>query len=184
VSKPEFSVAVVALAGVLLFGILKGVLLAVVVSLLMLLSSVAQPHVAVLGRIPGTRRYSDLERHPDNQQIPGALLFRVEASIVYFNVDHVRNILWEKITVADGLRLVVCDLSTSPYVDDAGAGMLTALSKDLNLRGVSLRIVEAHAKARDFLRAEGLEDRVGYLGRRMSIEQAIIESQPGTEQKD
>ena len=54
VSRFEFSVAMVALAGVLLLGILQGVLLAVIVSLLMLLATAARPHVAVLGRIPGT----------------------------------------------------------------------------------------------------------------------------------
>ena len=80
VSRFEFSVSMVALFGVLLLGILKGVLLAVVVSLLMLLASAAKPHVAFLARIPGTRRYSDAERHPENEPIPGVLIFRVEAA--------------------------------------------------------------------------------------------------------
>ena len=75
----------------------------------------------------------------------------------------------------DSLRLVVCDLSNSPYVDVAGAGMLAALQKELRARGIQLRIVEAHAQARDLLRAEGLEEQVGYFGRHMSVEQAIVE---------
>ena len=79
----------VGLGGVLLLGIVKGVLLAVVVSLLLLLATAARPHVAFLGRIPGTRRYSDLDRHPDNELIPGVLVFRAEASLLYFNVEHV-----------------------------------------------------------------------------------------------
>jgi SulP family sulfate permease len=54
--------------------------------------------------------------------------------------------------------------------------MLTALRQDLLKRDVQLRIVEAHAKARDLLRAEGLEEQVGYLGRHISVEQAIAES--------
>ena len=70
VSRFEFSVAMVALAGVLLLGILQGVLLAVIVSILMLLATAARPHVAVLGRIPGTARFSDLARHPDNRNDP------------------------------------------------------------------------------------------------------------------
>jgi MFS superfamily sulfate permease-like transporter len=165
----------VALLGVLLLGILKGVLVAVVVSLLVLLATAARPHVAFLGRIPGTRRFSDLERHPDNEVIAGVLVFRVEASLLYFNVDHVRYHLWAKISELDSLRLVVCDLSNSPYIDVAGAAMLAALQNDLSSRGVLLRIVEAHARTRDLLRAEGLEEQVGYLGRYMSIDQAIIE---------
>ena len=175
VSRFEFSIAMVALLGVLLLGILKGVLLAVIASLLMLITTAARPRIAFLGRIPGTRRFSDLDRHPDNEVIPGVLIFRVQASLLYFNVDHVRNRVWERIFATDSLRLVVCDLSNSPYVDVAGAGMLAALQKELTARGIQLRIVEAHAQARDLLRAEGLEEQVGYFGRHMSVEQAIVE---------
>jgi MFS superfamily sulfate permease-like transporter len=80
VSRLEFTVAMVALAGVLLLGILQGVLLAAVASILMLLRRAAAPHVAFLGRIPNTRRFSDLERHPDNEPPAGVLAFRVESS--------------------------------------------------------------------------------------------------------
>jgi high affinity sulfate transporter 1 len=175
VSRFEFVIAIVALAGVLLFGILIGVLMAVVISILMLLSSAARPHVAFLGRIPGSHRYTDIERHPDNELIPGVLIFRIEASLLYFNVDHVRTVVWQKVSEEHSLRLVVCDLSNSPYVDVAAAKMLAALHQDLVKRGVQLRIVEAHARARDLLRAEGLEDQVGYFGRHMSVDQAITE---------
>ena len=137
--------------------------------------AVARPHVAILGRIPGTRRYTDLERHPDNETIPGVLIFRVEASLLYFNVDHVRKAVSASIQNADPLRLVVCDLSNSPYVDVAGAAMLNSLSKELAAREVTFRIVEARAKVRDLLRAEGLEAQVGYLGRHMSVDQALVE---------
>jgi high affinity sulfate transporter 1 len=175
VSRFEFSIAMVAFAGVLLLGILKGVLLAVVASILVLLAAVARPHVAFLGRIPGTHRFTDLERHPENEIVPGVLIFRVEASLLYFNVDHVRNCVWARISENDSLRLVVCDLSNSPYVDVAGAAMLAELHKELSHRGIQLRIVEAHAKPRDLLRAQGLEEQVGYFGRHMSVEQAIVE---------
>jgi MFS superfamily sulfate permease-like transporter len=103
------------------------------------------------------------------------MIFRVEASILYFNVDHVRNRVAETIASAESIRLVVCDLSTSPYVDVAGAAMLTALHSELSTRGIQLRIVEAHANTRDLLRAEEIEEKVGYLGRHMSIDQAIVE---------
>jgi SulP family sulfate permease len=175
VSKLEFSVAMVALLGVLVFGILKGVLLAVIASILMLLSAVARPHVAFLGRIPGTQRFTDIGRHPDNEIIRDALIFRVEASLLYFNADHVRKTVWANVVTDESLRLVVCDLSNSPYVDVSGAGMLNSLSEDLAARDITLRIVEAHARVRDLLRAEGLEKQVGYLGRHLSVEQAVVE---------
>jgi high affinity sulfate transporter 1 len=180
-SRFEFSIAIVALMGVLLLGILKGVLLAVIVSLLVLIATAARPHVAFLGRIPSTHRFSDLSRHADNEPVPGVLIFRVEASLLYFNVDYVRSHVWAAVSAADSLRLVVCDLSNSPHVDVAGAAMLETLHKELASRGVQLRIVEAHAKVRDLLRAKGLEDQVGYFGRHMTVEQAINEYEQSVE---
>ena len=174
VSRFEFRIAMVALVGVLLLGILKGVLLAVVASLLMLIARTARPHVAFLGRIPGTRRFSDLERNPDNETVPGLLLFRVEASLLYFNVEYVRQAVRQRLGAAtEPIRLVVCDLSTSPYVDTAGARMLSALHRDLASLGIQFRLVEAHAAVRDILRAEGLDEQVGPIDRRTSVDDVI-----------
>jgi sulfate permease, SulP family len=177
VSRFEFKISMVALIGVLLLGILNGVLVAAIASLLMLLAGAARPHVAFLGRIPGTRRFSDLERHPDNEELPGIVIFRVEASLLYFNSDHVRRVVWERIKATPLVRLIICDLSDSPFVDVAGARMLADLHLEVAKRDIQLRIVEAHAKVRDLLRAEGLEERVGYFGRHISADQAIVEFQ-------
>jgi sulfate permease, SulP family len=177
VSRLEFKISMVALVGVLLLGILKGVLLAAIASLLMLLAGAAHPHVAFLGRIPGTRRYSDLERHPDNEELPSIVIFRVESSVLYFNADHVRQVVWGRIEASPPLVLAVCDLSDAPRVDVAGARMLAGLHRDLAKRGIGMRVVEAHATVRDLLRAEGLEEQIGYLGRHMSVDQALAEFQ-------
>jgi high affinity sulfate transporter 1 len=180
VSRFEFSVSTVAFAGVLLLGILKGVMLAVVVSMLLLIRRAAQPHVAFLGRIPGTRGFSDMERNPDNEGIPGALIFRVEAALLYFNVEHVREAVWQKIRSAEApLALVVCDLSNSPAVDLAGARMLAKLHEALKAQGIRLRLVSAHAAVRDMLRAEGLEESIGYFGRRISVADVVDEFRSG-----
>ena len=176
VSRFEFAVSMVAFAAVLLLGILKGVMVAVLVSLLLIIRRAAHPHVAVLGRIPGTRRYSDVERNPDNVTVPGALLFRVESSLLYFNVEHVREVVWQRIrSAAEPPKLVVCNLSTSPYVDLAGARMLAKLHEDLAAAGIRLRLVGAHASVRDILRAEGLEERVGPISREVAMADVVDE---------
>ncbi len=177
VSRSEFRIAIIALVGVLLLGILKGVLFAAVVSLLILIAGASHPHVAFLGRIPGSNRFSDLARHPDNEVLPGILIFRIESSLLYFNVDHVRRVVLEGIKAASHLNLVICDLSESPIVDVSGGKMLSELYQELSNLQVHMRIVSAHGNVRDLLRALGLEDQVGHIGRRMSIEQAIAESQ-------
>jgi high affinity sulfate transporter 1 len=178
--RREFAVAAVAMFGVLGSGILRGVLIGAVVSLLLLLRRAARPHVAFLGRIPGTSRFSDRERHADNQPVPGALLFRCEASLLYFNVDAVRDQVWAQCrALGDRLRLVVCDLSTSPHVDVAGAEMLAGLHEDLAKQGVPFRVVEARAGARDMLRLEGLEEKLGGVGRRWSLAQVVEDFERG-----
>jgi len=174
VSRFEFRVAMVAFVAVLLEGVLRGVLFAALVSILMLLRRAAGPHVAFLGRIPGTRRFSDLQRHPDNERIEGVLAFRVEASLLYFNVENVlRAVLDQLRSEGSSVRLVVCDLSTSPYVDLAGARMLESLSDELAKRNVLLRVTDARASVRDLLRAQGADEKVGGVNRFASVADVV-----------
>jgi len=180
VSRFEFGVSMAAFAAVLLLGILKGVIVAVLVSLLLLIRRAANPHVAFLGRIPGTRTYSDMERNPDNEAVPGALIFRVEAALLYFNVEHVRDAVWGRIRSAAPPKLVVCDLSTSPMVDLAGARMLATLQTEFQAAGIRLRLVGAHAAVRAILRAEKMDERVGDFGRRTLVSDVIEEFRGAT----
>jgi sulfate permease, SulP family len=172
--RAEFTVAIAALLGVLTSGLLRGVLIGAIISLVQLLRRASRPHVAFLGRIPGARRFSDIARHPDNEAIRGALLFRTEASLLYFNVDYVRDTVMKRVSeMGAGLRLAVCDLSTSPHVDLAGAQMLMGLYEQLASANVRLQIVEARASVRDRLQAEGVEDKVGRIGRFRSLADAV-----------
>jgi SulP family sulfate permease len=177
VHKTDFIIALIAMVGVIVFGILKGVLLAAVITLILMIKAVSNPHVAFLGRIPGTNRYTDISRHPDNELIPGVLLFRVEASLLYFNVDNIRNVVWSKILEMDSsLKTVIMDLGTSPYVDRAGAKMIKRLYFDLQTIGISLRIAEALATVRDLLRSEEIEHLVGHISRKDSIDDIVKDS--------
>ncbi|HEY2341904.1 MAG TPA: SulP family inorganic anion transporter, partial [Chthoniobacteraceae bacterium] len=121
IHRPEFVIAAAALLGVLWEGLLKGVLIGAVISLVLLIRRASTPHVAFLGRIPGARRYSDLERHTDNEPIPGLLAFRIESGIVYFNTEHIFDTVIARLEASGaGVRCVICDLSTSAFVDMAG----------------------------------------------------------------
>ena len=177
ISRMEFSVAMIAFAGVIVFGILKGVVLASVASVALILMAISDPHIAFLGRIPGTRRYTDIGRHPDNELIPGLLLFRVEASVLYFNVENIRARVWSEIqNSGKTLKEVIWDFSTSPYVDTAGAVLIKKLYLDLKAKGISFKIAEAHAEVRDILRAEEIEHLMGHISRKVSIDDLITES--------
>src|SRR5262249_37886448 len=86
--RSAFVVASAAFAGVLTFGLLRGVMLGALISLVQLVRVSSHPHVALLGRIPGTRRFSDRDRHEDNELIPNVMIFRPESVLIYFNVDN------------------------------------------------------------------------------------------------
>ena len=174
VSRMEFSVAIIALAGVIIFGLLEGVMIAAIASLIMLIKAVSDPHIAFLGRIPGTKRYTDIIRHPDNEIIHGVLMFRIEASVLYFNIENIYNRIWEKILESDEtLQTVIWDFSTTPYVDVAGARLIKRLYLDLKSKGISLKIAEAHASVRDMLRAEETEYLLGHISRKVSVDDLV-----------
>ncbi len=168
VSRIDFYAAAIALLGVLLLGILEGILLAALASMLMLLYGATRPHVAFLGRVPGTEQFSDLARHPENETLPPSVIaFRPEMSVLYVNADAVLEAVSSRLRGADALavRLVVCDLSASPYLDLAGARMLHDLHGELAARGVALRVVGARGRVRDLLRADGLDEKLGGIDR-------------------
>jgi high affinity sulfate transporter 1 len=173
-SKKEFLVAMIALVGVLLFGILKGVMIAAIMSIILMIQQVAKPHVAKLGRIGTSDRYSDIERHPNNMLIPGILILRIEASVLYFNCDYLRDVVMARLANETlKPRLVVIDLSASPMVDVGGSKMLLQLSNTLLEQGISLRFVEALASVRDILRKQGLENVTGHISRSTTIEDEV-----------
>jgi high affinity sulfate transporter 1 len=170
ISRLEFNVAMVAFVGVLLLGILKGVTISAIASILFLLRMMARPHVSVLGRIQGSTRFSDSIRHPSNERFPGLFLFRVEAPLLYFNVNAVKTSVLEALRrETTPVRLAVCDLSTSPYIDAAGAKMLEQLVEEMEREGIQLKVAEAHAEAREILRATGISESLGGVSRHTAL---------------
>ncbi len=171
ISRLDFYAAAIALGAVLALGILDGILLAAAASILLLLMRVSYPHVAYLGRKPGTNLYSDVARHPENEPLAGVIAFRPEASLIYVNAESVLEGVLDHLRSAPSpIRLVVCDLSASPYLDLAGARMLHNLHDGLAARGISFRIVGAHGAVRDLVRAEGIDQKVGGVSRALTLD--------------
>ena len=175
-SKMEFGIAIIALVGVLYFGILKGVILAVILSLLFIIRKTANPTVAVLGKIGDKQAYSDISRHPDNKEIPGLLILRVESSILYFNAEDILH----KITAAldarsPGIKQVVIDLSPASYVDVAGSKMLVQLAGMLTEKGISLKLADVLSGVRDILRKQNMEAVIGHIHRYSNLPEVVNE---------
>src|SRR5690349_20237018 len=172
--RPEFVVAIAAFGGVLTFGLLDGVMIGAAISLVQLVRVSSRPHVALLGRIPGTRRFSDRDRHPDNELIPGVLIFRPESGLVYFNIDNVCETILNRVDgEATPPRLVVVDLSAAALVDMQSAHALAAMAEELSSRGVRLQAVEPRSSVRDRLRHEAVDRKLGGVDRFTTVADVI-----------
>jgi high affinity sulfate transporter 1 len=172
--RTEFVVAIAAIIGVLGQGLLRGVMIGAIISLVLLIHRASRPHVALLGRIPGTRRFSDRERHPDNELIPGVMIFRPESGIMYFNMDHVRDRIVSRVRAEPTApSLVVLDLSAAPRVDMHSAQMLGSVALELGAAGIQVQAVEARSSVRDRLRNEGVDDELGGINRFTSVADAL-----------
>ena len=127
-SRAEFFVAIAAMFGVLGAGPVNGVLLGAAISIVLLLRQAARPRVVELARVPGTTYFADRVRHPENEAIPGVLVVRCEAALLYFNAEFVRERVLELLSARqDPVRLIVFFLGAVPRIDLAGAELVADL---------------------------------------------------------
>jgi sulfate permease, SulP family len=161
-NRGEFAVAITALLGVLGSGLLMGVLIGAVLSIVLLLHRAMQPPATELGRVPGTDYFADRIRHPKNERIPGVFIFRSDGGIFYFNAEHVSDrflgLLGER---EDEIKLAIYFMGTVPMLDMAGVEFLTELRETLHKRGIGLRLAEARSTVRETLRRGGFEQHYG-----------------------
>ena len=163
-SRAEFCVAIAALLGVLGSGPVNGVLLGAAISIVLLLRQAARPRVTELTRVPGTTYFADRSRQPDNESITGVLVVRCESALLYFNVEYVRERVFEILSRReDAIRLVVLFLGAVPKIDLAGAELIADLHRSLCARGLEFRVADAHGEVRDALRRIGFEREHGIL---------------------
>lgn len=170
--KGEFNIALVAILGVLVFGILKGVLIAALFSILVLIVRSKNPHVAILGQIPGTDVFSDIERNPTNTEIPGLKILRIESNLLYFNAEFVEHQILI-LSNSPEVHTVILDLSSCPFVDITGGKTLVKINEELKSQNKELKIVGALAEVRDILRKLHLEEEIGKISRRDTIKDAV-----------
>src|SRR6266404_5208057 len=164
--RSEFVVAAAAFGGVLTFGLLDGVMIGVAISLVQLVRVSSRPHIALLGRIPGTRRFSDCDRHADNELIPRVMIFRPESALIYFNVDNVCDAILNRVHAQEiPPKLVVLDLSAAALVDMQSAYALASLADELTAEGIKFHAVEPRSSVRDRLRHAHVDGRLGGIDR-------------------
>jgi MFS superfamily sulfate permease-like transporter len=162
VRRADAALAVACFLGVAFLGVIPGILLAVVLSLLDFVRRAWQPHEAVLGRAEGVKGYHDVTRYPQAKQIPGLLLYRWDAPLFFANADTFRERIVELVDGAEPPVLwVVVAAEPITDVDTTAADAIAELDTELGERGVELAFAEMKDPVKDRLQRYGLRASIG-----------------------
>jgi high affinity sulfate transporter 1 len=157
----EFRWAAVAALGVLLFGTLRGIVVAIVVSLIGLASQTAHPRVYAIGRKRGADVLRPLSpEHPDDETFEGLLVARPEGRIFFVNAENVAGQL-EALVARYQPRVLALDMSRVPDIEYSALQMLIEGERRLTARGLEFWLVGLNPDALEVVRRAGLAERLG-----------------------
>jgi high affinity sulfate transporter 1 len=166
VRPAEFLLSAASAVGVVTLGALWGIVVAVGLSLAEFIRRAWRPHDAVLGRVPHTKGYHDIDRHPEAELIPGLIIYRFDAPIFFANADHLRRRVR---SVIDGRRASGAEvhrllLAAEPItdVDTTGAELLRRLVDELRDEGIDVAFAGLKGPVKDRLRSYGVYDLIGH----------------------
>jgi SulP family sulfate permease len=160
--RSELILALATTAAVLVFGVLYGVLVAIVLSILDLLRRVARPHDAVQGFVPGIAGMHDIEDYPQANLEPGLLVYRYDAPLFFANADNFRERALIAVNEFPGaVEWFVLNAEANVEVDLTALDALGQLRADLERRGIVFAMARVKQELRDELEAAGLLDKIG-----------------------
>jgi SulP family sulfate permease len=179
-------VAVLTSIGVVVFGVLPGILVGIALSLLKVLSQLAHPQDALLGRVPGSPALHDIGDDESAQTIPGLVVYRFYGPLAFANarffIERLEYFLGREI---QPVRQIILDARAIPDIDVTAAEQLAAFIARLRERGIKLVVAEAHLPLREAAIQLGLGDtfaeHTGYLKLSAAVaefEQPSINSNP------
>jgi SulP family sulfate permease len=162
VKRSDLAMLLVTFAATLGLGIEEGILVGVGASLGVLVFRTTRPHVAVLGRLPNTRSWRNVNRFPEAETVPGVLAVRLDAQLYFGNVNFLSETL-ERLEqrAAAPLRAVVIDASGINQVDASAESALREILDGYRRRGVELYLAGVIGPVRDVLSRSGLSDEIG-----------------------
>jgi high affinity sulfate transporter 1 len=173
-SRTDFALAMTALSGVVLAGMLAGLFLAVSLSLALVLYRSSRPHITVRGRMSGRAAFADIERNPGVEQIPGLLIVRPAVPLFFANAEAARSQILALVARSRSpLNAVLIDMSASADLDVASTDMLGSLVEDLAERSLDLWLAAPQEVTRDRIRQRGLLQRMGDDHLYLSVSDAV-----------
>ncbi len=169
----------VAFFATLFLGIEIGILVAVVASMLVVFARISMPHTAVLGRVPGTTTYRNVERFPEVETSERICIIRIDAALSFVNATPVKQLLLERAQAMDEVAgAVVVDASGINDMDATGAETLAEVLDEYDDLDVPFHMTDVKGPVRDVMRRAGLWDRLG-VRLHPSLDDAIVALEAG-----
>ncbi|MGZ4133176.1 MAG: SulP family inorganic anion transporter [Actinomycetota bacterium] len=155
IRRTALALSLVGTVGVVLFGVLQGIVIAIVLSILLFFRRSWWPHGEVLGRAPGLDGWHDLDRYPDAQEEPDVVVFRWEAPLFFANAGIFRQQV-RRLARRRKPRWIVLQCEAVTDIDVTAADMLERLDRELNAQGVRVAFVELRDRLKDLILRYGL----------------------------
>jgi len=169
----EFSWAVASLAGVLLLGTLRGIVVSVLLSFLALAFHGSRWPVFVLGRKPGTNIFRPRsQEHPEDETFPGLLLLKTEGMIHFANIQRVADLMWPFVHEYKP-RVIVLDCSAIPDLEYSALKRLVEAQRKLQQLGISLWLAGLNPEPLQLIQKSLLGHTLGRAGMYFDVEQAV-----------
>ena len=161
VQRFDFWIAVAAIVGTLIFGVLAGVIIGIGLSLLWLVGVATHPEMPVLGRERGTQVFREVDEHPDDDVVPGVAVIRFDGGLFFATADALEDRLRETIHSTPGLTGIVLDCGGINFVDSQGAAKMADIVDLAREAGVTLRLARLKPAVRATLARDGVIERIG-----------------------
>jgi high affinity sulfate transporter 1 len=154
----EFALAAIVIVGELTLGVLQGIALGVVLALLMLIYRTSHPHGAVLGQLPGTEAYRNIQRRPEAITFPGLLIWRAGGDLFFASIGHFDAGLQTALAESQPpARHVLLDMDSVNFTDSSACDELLSLIKELQGRAISVAFARVRDSVRERMRLTGIE---------------------------
>jgi high affinity sulfate transporter 1 len=161
-SRWEFAIALIVVAGELTLGVLHGIALGVLLSLLLVIYRASHPHGAVLGQVPGTEAYRNVERHPEAVTFPGLLIWRPGGDLFFASIGHLGDGLKAALAATHPPpKHVLVDAEAVNNIDVSACDTLLNIIQELQSQGITLAFARVRDHIRERMRLAGLEAIVG-----------------------
>jgi high affinity sulfate transporter 1 len=161
VQRFDFWIAVAAIAGTLVFGVLAGVMIGIGLSLLWLISVATRPPMPLLGLEAGTQVFRELEEHPADEQFPGVVVLRLDGGLFFATSDALEDRVREVALSTPGITGIVLDCEGIDFIDSQGSAKMGEILELTKQAGVDLRLARMKPAVQEVLRRDGFLDRIG-----------------------